>query len=102
MNTTTGAVTDAYEIFPGYIDEVVIEDEGESGRIVVRIASELTREKRSTFYALSNAHQQVLFSGDVGLEFASKMDEPVLWGRKHADIRTTPYITPWYDPGKEP
>jgi hypothetical protein len=90
MNTATGQVTDAYEIFPGFIDEVVIEDEGATGRIVVRVASELAREKRSTFYALSNAHQQALFSGDLGMEFASKMDEPILWGRKPVNVGGIP------------
>lgn len=100
MNVTTGAVTDAYEIFPGFIDEVIIEDEGETGRIIVRVASELAREKRSHFYALSHAHQQILFAGDLGMEFASKMDEPILWGRKPVDTTPPPTYTPpdYFDP----
>jgi hypothetical protein len=87
MNVTTGAVTDGYELFSGYIDRVEIEDDGSTGRIIVRLASELARLSQSTFYTLSDAHQQLLFSGDVGMEFAARMDEPILWGRGQTTFR---------------
>jgi hypothetical protein len=80
-------VTDAYELFAGFIDEVVIEDAGETGKIIVRLASELARMRRSTYYSLSHAHQQQLFTGDLGLQFAARMDEVLLWGRKATVVR---------------
>jgi hypothetical protein len=96
VDPATRTVSDAYELFPGYIDEVVIEDAGETGSIIVRLASELSLLRRSTYYALSNAHQQALFPGDVGLEFASRMDEPLLWGRKPTFVLQpgTPIVPP--------
>lgn len=86
MNVVTGAVTDGYELFAGYIDRVEIEDDGATGRIIVRLASELARLNQSTFYTLSHAHQQQLFSGDMGMEFAARMDEPILWGRNPVSV----------------
>lgn len=86
MLPSSGAILDGYELFPGYIDEVVIEDEGATGKIIVRLASELARLTRSTSYTLSDAHQQLLFPGDVGLEFAARMDEPILWGRAPVQV----------------
>jgi hypothetical protein len=82
MNIATGAVTDGYEFFTGFIDRCEIEDAGTTGRIIVRLASELAKLQRPRFFTLSDAHQKFLFSGDKGCEFATKMDEVILWGRK--------------------
>lgn len=82
MNTSTAQVTDAYEIFTGFVDRIEIVDGGSSGAISVRLASELAMLQRSRYFTLSDAHQQFLFTGDKGCEFASKMDETIYWGRK--------------------
>lgn len=82
MNVDPVSVSDAYELFPGFIDRVEIEDGGTTGKIIVRVVSELARVKKERFVQLSAAHQQWLYPGDEGMEFAAKMDEPVLWGRK--------------------
>lgn len=83
-----GEVDEAYEIFPGFVDEIEIIDSGESGSIKVRLASELARMGRPISFALSDAHQKDLFPGDRGMEFASRMDEEILWGRKGTQPRT--------------
>lgn len=102
MNVATGAITDSYELFTGYIDEVVIEDDGSTGRIIVRLASELARLGQSTFYLLSDAHQQQLFASDVGLEFAARMDEPILWGRSSVQVtRPAPRRLPGAPPPED-
>jgi len=82
INPATRAVTTAYQFFTGFIDRCEIEDAGDTGSITVRLASELARLQRPRFFLLSHAHQQYLFSGDLGMEFAARMDEPVIWGRK--------------------
>lgn len=82
VDPATRTVTDAYELFAGYIDQVDMEDGGASGRIIVRLASELALLNRSTYYTLTHAHQQQLFPGDLGMQFASRMDEVIMWGRK--------------------
>jgi hypothetical protein len=96
MNLTTGLVSEGAEIFTGFIDEVEIEDNGSDGRIMVRLAHETARLGQSTFYLLNDAHQQHLFPGDRGMEFAPRMDEPVLWGRKPTvvDTQRTPRLLP--------
>lgn len=89
LNPATRAVTDAYEIFTGFVDRIEILDAGSTGQITVRLASELARLQRPRYFTLSHAHQQFLFSGDLGCEFASHMTEPIYWGRK-APILMTP------------
>lgn len=96
-NVAAGTITDAYEIFTGFIDKIEILDGGNTGQLVVRLASELARLQRPRYFTLSDAHQKFLFSGDKGCEFATKMDETIYWGRKPVTpITATP--TPWtYD-----
>jgi hypothetical protein len=87
------AVTDAYAVFTGFIDKVDIEDNGTDGRIMVRLASELARLARPRFYSLSDAHQRFLFPGDKGMEFASVMDQPIIWGRQTIPMHPgSPYV----------
>lgn len=81
-------VVAARDVFPGFVDEVEILDAGNSGQIKVRIASELARYAQPRYYQLTDAHQQDLFPGDRGLEFASKMNEPIFWGRKPSFVRS--------------
>lgn len=95
ITTSTGVIADAYEMFAGFMDEIVIEDGGTSGRIVVRVASELARLGRPMTYQYTDAHQQTLFSGDLGMQFAPKMNEPIIWGRKTFE----PFTPNWSDPG---
>lgn len=85
---TDNQVTAAYEIFPGFVDEVEILDSGESGAVKVRLASELSHLSRPIWYQLSDAHQKDLFPGDKGMEFATRMDMQIFWGRKPAFVFT--------------
>lgn len=94
MDPDTVSVLDAYDLFPGFIDRVELEDGGTSGRILVRVVSELARFKKQRFVQLSNSHQRWLYPNDEGMEFASHMDEPVLWGRKPLQPNN-----PGYKPG---
>jgi hypothetical protein len=81
-------VDEAYEIFPGFVDEISIVDSGPSGSISVRVASELARIKRPLWFQLTDAHQRDLFPGDLGMQFASRMNEPIVWGRKPTNPTT--------------
>jgi len=94
MNTSTAQVADSYEIFTGFIDRCEIEDAGSSGALLIRLASELAILQRPRYFALSDAHQKFLFPGDKGLEFATRMDESILWGRKYVPTWLNPR-TPW-------
>ncbi len=102
---STRVASDVYELFPGFIDSVEIIDNGDSGEVRVRVASESAKLERPQSVSLTNAHQQYLFPGDQGLEFAGRMDEPVLWGRKPLEPsnRYVPSV-PGYDdlsPGRD-
>ena len=82
-----GQISEAYEIFPGIYDGDSILDAGETGAIQARIASELARMARPLSFNLTDAHQKELFPGDRGMEFAARMTEPILWGRKSFQAR---------------
>jgi hypothetical protein len=88
LDNATRTVTAAYEIFPGFVDEVEIVDGGDSGSVKVRLASELARMARPVSFALSDSHQKDIFPGDKGMEFATRMDEQILWGRKASQPRS--------------
>jgi len=88
LMASDGTVTEAYEIYPGFVDEIEILDAGSSGAIKVRLASELSRLAKPVYFHLSDAHQKYLFPGDKGMEFATKMDEPIFWGRNPTFVRT--------------
>lgn len=82
LDAAAGTITEAYEVFPGKLDEVSILDSGTTGAITLRIACELADLGKRHFLRLTDAHQQYLFPGDKGLEYSAHMDEPILWGRK--------------------
>jgi hypothetical protein len=88
LMNANGTVNEAYEVFPGFVDEVEIVDAGQTGSIKVRLASELARLAKPVYFQLSDAHQKFLFPGDRGMEFATRMDEPIYWGRKPSFVRT--------------
>jgi hypothetical protein len=100
MNLNPIGVADAYEIFHGYIDGATINDSGSGGSLQIRLRTELALLQRPRFFTLTDAHQQLLFTGDVGLQFASKMDEPITWGRQTLTPLSGPGIAPV--PGSEP
>lgn len=100
INVATRAVSDAYQLFTGFVDRCEILDNGSNGQVSIRLASELAKLQRPRFFLLSNAHQQYLFSGDLGMEFAAHMDEPIMWGRKPLVpyVPGTPSIPPLTPP----
>ena len=96
LDPDAGTVTDAYELFPGFIDQVEIIDAGETGQVVVRLAPETSRLEKPQSMKMTDAHQQYLFPGDLGCEFAARMDEPIVWGRKPVVVRSSPALPPGY------
>jgi hypothetical protein len=86
-STSPMTVVDAY-LWTGYMDAIDLNDAGQSATLELRVATESARWSRPRFFKLTNAHQQKLFASDTGLEYASKMDEIVYWGRKPLD----PYV----------
>jgi hypothetical protein len=102
MATSPLSVVDAYEIFHGFVDGATINDAGSSGSLQIRLRSELSLLQRPRYFTLTDAHQQLLFSGDLGLQFASKMDETIFWGRKPLALAPggsyVPSPNPYLDP----
>lgn len=89
------AVSAAYEFFPGFIDEVRITDSGSAGTLTIRLASELNLLNKQRKFQLSDAHQQYLFSGDLGMQFAARMNQPVYWGRRPAFLGSGGPVPSW-------
>lgn len=79
--TNPNTIAAAYQ-WGGYMDAVDLNDAGDTATLELRVATEAARWNRPQFYKLTNAHQQILFPGDTGLEYASKMSEVIYWGRK--------------------
>jgi hypothetical protein len=79
--TNPPSIVDAYQ-WTGYMDAVDLGDSGQTATLALRVATESARWARPRFFKLTNAHQQAIFPGDTGLEYASKMNEVIYWGRK--------------------
>jgi hypothetical protein len=100
--TTPPSIVDAYQ-WTGYMDAVDLNDGGQTASLALRVATESARWSRPRFYKLTNAHQQILFPGDKGLEYASKMNEVIPWGRKPvAPVVPIPYTPPTPTDGQWP
>lgn len=92
--TSPPTIVDAYQ-WNGFMDSVDLNDGGKTSSFALRVATESARWSRPRFFKLTNAHQQALFPGDTGLEYASKMNEVIYWGRKPvAPVIPIPYSPP--------
>lgn len=66
--------------FEGEIDQMDFED-GETVTINLTAINELHRWETPNISRYTDVDQQVLFSGDKGLEFVNQVDREVVWGQ---------------------
>jgi hypothetical protein len=75
------AIVGAHQIFAGRMDVMKIDDTGETATISVQAESRLVDLRRPRSLRYTDAEQQRLFAGDVGLEYVAKLAEkPLFWG----------------------
>lgn len=74
-------VVDAYQVFAGRMDVMKIDDGGDAGTISVQAENCLVDLQRPRLLRYTDAEQQRLFPGDLGLQFVAKLAErPLYWG----------------------
>ncbi len=72
-------IDDVVTLTAGFIDSASMSD-GEAGAVSIDLVSEQARLRRTRVYRLSHQHQEDLFTGDLGLEFVTDLDEEIRWG----------------------
>jgi hypothetical protein len=74
--------TDQTEIFSGYMDEMNIEESGETSTIELKVENKLIQLEKPGSARYTSAYQKSKFSGDLGLDFIEDLqDKRINWGR---------------------
>jgi len=71
----------------GFIDQVQLSVDGDSGGITIDLVTETALLGRSNFVRLTNDAQQNIFPGDLGLQFVTDLDDQIIWGNS-GDVTT--------------
>ena len=80
--TDAGAVEDSYTLFRGRIDQMSIEESGETASISVSIENRLIDLERPRIRRFTNEDQQALYPGDTGFSFVNDLqDKTFEWGK---------------------
>ena len=84
MTTSSNAdaiVDTPYQVFSGFIDSMVLKENGESSSLTFTIENKLVTLEKAIDRRYTDQDQKNLFSGDKGLEFvASLQDKAISWG----------------------
>ena len=77
-----GAVDEYYTLFKGRLDQMTIEESGETASISVAIENRLIDLERPRIRRFTNEDQQTLYPGDTGFSFVNDLqDKTIEWGR---------------------
>lgn len=76
--------SDVVEVFSGFIDQMNIEDAGETATVTLNIENKLIRLERPVPRRYTNQDQRNRFPGDTGLSFIESIqnDRTFSWGAK--------------------
>ena len=70
------------EIFSGYMDQMNIEETGDTSTIELKVENKLIDLERARVARYTSGYQKSLYAGDLGLDFIEDLqDKPVSWGR---------------------
>ena len=64
----------------GFINKVTFMDSSAFAAIQLELASDMTLLSRKHFRNMNNPQQQLLFPGDLGLEYVNDLDDELMWG----------------------
>ena len=74
---------DFSEIFSGYMDQMNIEESGETSTIQLLVENKLVDLERARVARFTSGYQKSIYAGDLGLDFVEDLqDKQVAWGRK--------------------
>lgn len=78
-------IADPVALFSGRMDHTTIVEDGETATVNVHCESHFIDLGRASDWRYSHEHQQILFSGDEGFEFAATLPDMELhWNEKNA------------------
>ena len=81
VNNADAIVDTPYQIFSGFIDAMVLKENGESSSLNFTIENKLVTLEKAIDRRYTDQDQKNLFAGDKGLEFvASLQDKVITWG----------------------
>ena len=71
------------EIFSGYMDQMNIEESGETSTIQLLVENKLVDLERARVARFTSGYQKSIYAGDLGLDFVEDLqDQQIAWGRK--------------------
>ena len=71
------------EIFSGYMDQMNIEESGETSTIQLLVENKLVDLERARVARFTSGYQKSIYAGDLGLGFVEDLqDKQIPWGRK--------------------
>ena len=74
---------DFSEIFSGYMDQMNIEESGETSTIQLLVENKLVDLERARVARFTSGYQKSIYAGDLGLDFLEDLqDKKIAWGRK--------------------
>lgn len=74
---------DFSEIFSGYMDQMNIEESGETSTIQLLVENKLVDLERARVSRFTSGYQKSIYAGDLGLDFVEDLqDKQISWGRK--------------------
>lgn len=77
---THSLAADPFQMFKGKMDQADLRDDGSSATISIKCESRLINQIKRISYRYTNQDQQLLYPGDLGLEFvAGIQDKKVVW-----------------------
>tara|TARA_S200002703_G_C3757928_1_gene233256 strand:+ start:399 stop:1085 length:687 start_codon:yes stop_codon:yes gene_type:complete len=71
------------EIFSGYMDQMTIEETGQTSTVELTIENKLVDLERARVARFTSEHQKSIYPQDRGLDFIEGLqDKDIVWGRK--------------------
>ena len=74
--------TEMTEIFSGYMDQMNIQESGETSTIELTVENKLVDLEKPRVIRYTSAYQKSKYAGDKGLDFIEDLqDKDIIWGR---------------------
>ena len=75
--------TNLSELFSGYMDQMNIEESGDTSTIELLVENKLVDLERARVARFTSGYQKSIYAGDLGLDFVEDLqDKQIPWGRK--------------------
>jgi|TARA_R100000482_G_scaffold66592_2_gene24880 hypothetical protein len=80
-SNATAIVDTPYQFFEGFLDTMIISDEGDTSKISITVENKLITLEKPVDRRYTDQDQKNLFTGDRGLEYVDSLqDKEIVWG----------------------